>query len=139
MHTLNLSRNYLESYSDLEHLIYLKELSVVDVSNNMIEDPTVVDIFGAMENLKVLSLMGNPVIRKISAYRKTVTLRCVRYFARTPASIPNDYFSYRNYCRTWTTDRSSRGIGLVRKPGNEVGSRRKRPRGNDGYNENTRK
>lgn len=77
LHSLNLSNNHLETLDDLEHLELLSELSVLDLSNNHIADPLVVQIFSRMPNLRVLNLMGNPVIRKIPAYRKTMTLACV--------------------------------------------------------------
>lgn len=78
IHSLNLAHNYLETLEDVEHLEFLLELSVLDVSNNHIEDPLIVQVFSRMPNLRVLNLMGNPVIRKIPAYRKTLTLACVR-------------------------------------------------------------
>lgn len=77
IHSLNLAHNYLETLEDVEHLELLLELSVLDLSNNHIEDPLVVQVFARMPTLRVLNLMGNPVIRKIPAYRKTLTLACV--------------------------------------------------------------
>lgn len=71
-----MSKNYIETLDDLEHLIELKSVSVVDLSNNYIDDPLVVNIFADMPNLRVLCLMGNPVIRNIPQYRKTLILRC---------------------------------------------------------------
>ncbi|GLV38231.1 defective transmitter release [Carabus blaptoides fortunei] len=75
LHSLNLSKNYLESLEDLEHLALLKEVSVLDLSHNQIADPLVVEVLADMPELRVLNLMGNPVIRNIPAYRKTLTLR----------------------------------------------------------------
>ncbi|KAL0269269.1 UNVERIFIED_CONTAM: hypothetical protein PYX00_007068 [Menopon gallinae] len=76
LHTLNISHNRLQDFADLEHLKDCKELSCLDISHNWIEDPTVVDIFEAMQSLRVLYLTGNPVIRKIPSYRKSLTVRC---------------------------------------------------------------
>ncbi|CAG9767812.1 unnamed protein product [Ceutorhynchus assimilis] len=76
LHTLNLSNNYVESLEDLEHLEKLIEVSVLDLANNHIEEPLIVQILGNMPGLRVLNLMGNPVIRKIPAYRKTLILAC---------------------------------------------------------------
>ncbi|KAJ3650930.1 hypothetical protein Zmor_017005 [Zophobas morio] len=76
LHTLNLSHNYVETIDDLKHLAELLELSVLDLSNNHIDDPLVVEVLGKMPELRVLSLMGNPAIRKIPAYRKTMILAC---------------------------------------------------------------
>ncbi|KAK4878108.1 hypothetical protein RN001_010614 [Aquatica leii] len=91
LQTLNLGNNYIESVEELEHLIKLPEISVLDLSNNHIEDPLIVQIFSQMENLRVLCLNGNPVIRKIPAYRKTLTLACVqlRYLDDRPI-FPRD-------------------------------------------------
>ncbi|XP_044762832.1 dynein axonemal assembly factor 1 homolog isoform X2 [Coccinella septempunctata] len=76
LHTLNMSNNYVETLDDFEHLAELLELSVLDLSNNHIEDPLIVEVLNRMPNLRVLNLMGNPVLRRIPAYRKTLILSC---------------------------------------------------------------
>ncbi|XP_023023406.2 uncharacterized protein [Leptinotarsa decemlineata] len=76
LHTLNMSNNYVEKFEDFEHLAQLLELSVLDLSNNHIEDQLIVEVLSRMPGLRVLNLMGNPVIRKIPAYRKTMILSC---------------------------------------------------------------
>lgn len=73
-----MAHNYVEKLDDFEHLEKLLELSVLDLANNHIEDPLIVEVLGKMPGLRVLNLMGNPVIRKIPAYRKTLILACVR-------------------------------------------------------------
>lgn len=78
LHTLNLANNHVETLEELEHLEKLQELSVLDLSNNHIEDPLILEILTRMANLRVLTLTGNAVIRNIPAYRKTMTLACVR-------------------------------------------------------------
>ncbi|XP_063629965.1 dynein axonemal assembly factor 1 homolog [Cydia splendana] len=75
LHTLSIAHNMLSSVSDLEQLKFCNNLSVLDLSYNRIEDPLIVDVLEAMNILKVLVLTGNPVIRAIPAYRKTLTLR----------------------------------------------------------------
>lgn len=72
-----MSNNYVEKLEDFEHLAKLLELSVLDLSNNHIEDPLIVEVLGQMPELRVVNLMGNPVLRKIPAYRKTMILSCV--------------------------------------------------------------
>ncbi|CAH0696975.1 unnamed protein product [Spodoptera exigua] len=52
-----------------------ENLSVLDLSYNRLEDPLIVDVLADMVILKVLVLTGNPVVRNIPAYRKTLTLR----------------------------------------------------------------
>lgn len=74
-----MANNYVEKYEDFEHLTKLLELSVLDLSNNHIEDPLIVEVLGQMPELRVLNLMGNPVLRKIPAYRKTIILACVSF------------------------------------------------------------
>ncbi|XP_072379248.1 uncharacterized protein dtr isoform X2 [Diabrotica undecimpunctata] len=76
LHTLNMSHNFVEKLEDFEHLEKLLELSVLDLSNNHVDDPLIVEVVGRMPGLRVLNLMGNPVIRKIPAYRKTMILAC---------------------------------------------------------------
>ncbi|CAK1594772.1 unnamed protein product [Parnassius mnemosyne] len=75
LHTLSIAHNMLSTVADLEHLVSCKNLSVLDLSYNRLEDPIIVDILADMAILKVLVLTGNPVVRNIPAYRKTLTLR----------------------------------------------------------------
>ncbi|CAF4839271.1 unnamed protein product [Pieris macdunnoughi] len=75
LHTLSIGHNMLTTVDDLEHLRTCKNLSVVDLSYNRLEDPLIVDVLADMSILKVLVLTGNPVVRNIPAYRKTLTLR----------------------------------------------------------------
>ncbi|ENN81483.1 hypothetical protein YQE_02175, partial [Dendroctonus ponderosae] len=76
LHTLNLAHNYVEQLEDFEHLEKLAQLSVLDLSNNHVDDPLIVETLSRMPELRVLNLMGNPVLRKIPAYRKTLILGC---------------------------------------------------------------
>ena len=46
---------------------------VLSLNNNRIEDPSVVQIFYQMAQLRVLNLMGNPLCGKVRYYRKTLT------------------------------------------------------------------
>ncbi|XP_059045527.1 golgin subfamily A member 4 [Achroia grisella] len=75
LHTLSIAHNMLTSVDDLQHLRTCNNLSVLDLSYNRIEDPLIVDVLADMATLKVLVLTGNPVVRNIPAYRKTLTLR----------------------------------------------------------------
>jgi dynein assembly factor 1 len=45
---------------------------VLDLSQNNIEDPSVIETFKQMPNLKVLYLKGNPFVQKIPQYRRRV-------------------------------------------------------------------
>ncbi|KAH3864596.1 hypothetical protein DPMN_027617 [Dreissena polymorpha] len=75
LHNLQISHCRLSTVDDLAHLADCRELSCVDLSHNKITDPAIVDVFEKMENLRVLNLMGNEVIRNITNYRKTLILR----------------------------------------------------------------
>ncbi|XP_049880487.1 uncharacterized protein LOC126376975 [Pectinophora gossypiella] len=75
LHTLSIAHNMLSSVDDLEQLKYAMNLSVLDLSYNRLDDPLIVDVLADMNLLKVLVLTGNPVVRQIPAYRKTLTLR----------------------------------------------------------------
>ena len=74
--TLQIANNHLTTAEDICHLKECKYLSVVDLSNNRLNDPKIVEVLGEVENLRVLNLMGNPVIKNISNYRKTMILTC---------------------------------------------------------------
>lgn len=69
LHTLNLSRNKLRSVEDVEILSECGELTVLDLSYNGLDDPGVVGVLKRMPSLKVLTLMGNPIVRSTKDYR----------------------------------------------------------------------
>ncbi|XP_042563883.1 dynein axonemal assembly factor 1 [Clupea harengus] len=73
--TLQISHNALESASDLEHLSLCPSISVLDLSYNRLSDPKILTILAQMQNLRVLNLMGNEVIKNIPYYRKTLIVR----------------------------------------------------------------
>jgi len=73
--SLMISHNKLENYEDIEHLIDCDNLTSLDLSHNFIDDPRVIEVFENMKTLKVLNLIGNPVIKKIKDYRKVFTIR----------------------------------------------------------------
>lgn len=76
----------------LVHLVSCKSLSCLDISHNHIDDPTIlgvciitllnqfylffIKVLSEMVNLRVLYLFGNPVVKKIPNYRRTVTISC---------------------------------------------------------------
>ena len=45
---------------------------MLDISNNRIEEPEVLDILFQMRELAVLKMDGNPFVRKVQSYRKHV-------------------------------------------------------------------
>ncbi|KAH8244261.1 hypothetical protein KR026_004291 [Drosophila bipectinata] len=76
LNTLNIASNYLKDAESLSNLVQCKTLSVLDLSNNRIDDILIVKIFEQMPNLKVLVLQGNPVVSRLPQYRKTLILAC---------------------------------------------------------------
>uniref|UniRef100_A0A6P4F9S3 Dynein axonemal assembly factor 1 homolog n=1 Tax=Drosophila rhopaloa TaxID=1041015 RepID=A0A6P4F9S3_DRORH len=76
LNTLNISSNYLKDCESLSDLVQCKTLSVLDLSNNRIDDILIVKVFEQMPSLKVLVLQGNPVVSRLPQYRKTLILAC---------------------------------------------------------------
>ena len=64
----------IKGLEDLYGLLELgKEFSVLDISDNLIDDPKIVDeILTKFIDLRVIYLKGNDVVRKIPNYRKTL-------------------------------------------------------------------
>ncbi|VCW68601.1 unnamed protein product, partial [Gulo gulo] len=75
LNTLQMAHNHLETVEDIQHLKECLKLCVLDLSHNKLSDPEILSILESMPDLRVLNLMGNPVIRHITNYRKTVTVR----------------------------------------------------------------
>lgn len=80
LNTLNLSHNLLSSIEGLEDLIECKTLSVLDISNNRIDNVLIVNLLAKIPELRVLTLTGNPVVNEIPSYRKTLTIECVSFY-----------------------------------------------------------
>ncbi|CAM9194508.1 unnamed protein product [Ectocarpus fasciculatus] len=74
--TLLLANNYLETADDLRQVLQCPSIQTLDVQHNRINDPDVVDIVSAMHDLRVLYLQGNPVVKCIRHYRKTLVSKC---------------------------------------------------------------
>nr|XP_042900051.1 dynein axonemal assembly factor 1 homolog [Parasteatoda tepidariorum] len=67
---LQINNNKLRTSLDIEHLAKCLSLSAVDLSHNLIEDSSVLDIFAAMHSLRVLNMIGNPFLKHMKNYRK---------------------------------------------------------------------
>eukprot|EP00762_Andalucia_godoyi_P005747 ANDGO_06389.mRNA.1 Leucine-rich repeat-containing protein ODA7 len=71
--SLYLANNKIQTVDDVRQVLEVPSLSCLDLSKNKIEDPAVVfEVLVHMPNLKVLKLDGNPVVRKVPSYRKSV-------------------------------------------------------------------
>ena len=71
---LKRNRIGIKGIEDLQGLLELgKEIAVIDLSDNLIQDPKIVDeILTKFADLRVIYLKGNDVVRKIPNYRKTL-------------------------------------------------------------------
>jgi len=72
---LNLANNVLTTSQSIEHILKIPSLQTLDIQHNKVDDPAVVDILEQLPDLRVLYLMGNPVVKKIPHYRKTLIYR----------------------------------------------------------------
>ena len=73
---LNLAHNSLTSYESIQQVLEAPTIQTLDLQNNKINDPKVVDLFEKLEDLRVLYLQGNPVVKLIPYYRKTIISKC---------------------------------------------------------------
>ena len=75
---LYLARNRIgrNGLDDLRGLLDCPSVTTLDLQNNKIDDPLILDeILVNMPNLKVLYLQNNPCVNKIKQYRKTMIAR----------------------------------------------------------------
>ena len=74
---INLANNMLTDYDSVKDLLDVPGLQTIDVQGNKINDVKVIDdLFAQFEDLRVLYLQGNPVVKNIPYYRKTVISKC---------------------------------------------------------------
>ena len=69
LETLVCAHNKLSTCESVEHISAITTLQTLDLQNNNLEDPAVLDIFISLPHLKCLYLKGNPVVSKIPHYR----------------------------------------------------------------------
>jgi hypothetical protein len=76
----------IHGIEDLNGLRELQHISVVDISENRIEEPEVKDILQELTTMRVLYLQGNGCVRKIPHYRKTLinSIKELRYLDDKP-------------------------------------------------------
>ncbi|RNF27371.1 uncharacterized protein Tco025E_00369 [Trypanosoma conorhini] len=75
--SLNLAANYLAEVDDIVQLLCFKNLAVLDLSNNQLENgEAVLLIMERLPRLRSLRLSGNPLVRSLPRYRKMVLARC---------------------------------------------------------------
>ena len=74
--TLNLGHNKFKTAAGLAHLAEIPSLQTVDLQHNKIEGTEIVDILAQIPDLRVVYLMGNPCVKSIKNYRRTIVSRC---------------------------------------------------------------
>jgi dynein assembly factor 1 len=86
LHSLLLANNHLSSVDDVRHIQVCADLMTLDIQHNRIDDVGILDVLSGMPDLRVLYLMGNPVVKSIRYYRKTVIAACrqLRYLDDRP-------------------------------------------------------
>jgi dynein assembly factor 1 len=74
LQNLTLTRNYLSNFNSLEHLGQCSStLTAVDISDNKIEPDE--RLFDLLPQIKCIYLSGNPLVREIVHYRRTIVGR----------------------------------------------------------------
>lgn len=74
--TLIAQNNQLRTIEALAPLQQCSNLHTLDLQNNDIEDPAVIQHIYELPELRCLYLKGNPVVSKISNYRKSTISKC---------------------------------------------------------------
>lgn len=96
---LQLSHNSLTSAADIAALADLPSLTTLDLSDNRLEDgPAVLELVASLPSLAVLYLHGNPAVKGIPHYRRTLVARCrgLTYLDDRPV-FPEE----RERCEAW--------------------------------------
>eukprot|EP00347_Sterkiella_histriomuscorum_P004474 403360327 len=73
--SLDVSHNIISELEGFEQILTCPSLTSVDLSNNQIDcQEEIVPFFSQCQNLACLYLKGNPCVRKVSMYRKRLTV-----------------------------------------------------------------
>ncbi|CAN0221685.1 unnamed protein product, partial [Laminaria digitata] len=110
--TLLLANNHLETADDVRHVLQCPSIQTLDLQHNRINDPDVVDIVAVMPDLRVLYLQGNPVVKHIRHYRKTLVSKCaaLKYLDDRPV-----FDEERRRCSAWSAGLKEGGISRAQE------------------------
>ncbi|KAG0627936.1 hypothetical protein M758_2G239500 [Ceratodon purpureus] len=109
--SLNVSNNHLKTSESIDHLKKCINLKVLDLSKNNLEDGEhLLEVLKSLPSLSCLYLSGNPCLREIPNYRKTVisSLPGLKHLDHTPV-----FWSERIYADAWAKD-GDKGIEAAR-------------------------
>jgi hypothetical protein len=97
--TLTITHNRLRTADDIRGLLDCPSIRVVDMSHNKLEEPEAMEVFHAMEGIRVIMLVGNPMLRKITQYRKTTinTIKTLSYLDDRPI-FPKERVTAEAFC-----------------------------------------
>lgn len=105
LESLNLKRNRIGAggggLDDLKGLLDCPSITSLDLADNNIDDPAIVDeILVKLPNLRVVYCQNNPFVKKVNAYRKTLIskLKDLRYLDDRPV-FPEDRRRAEAYAR----------------------------------------
>ena len=86
--TLDLEGNRLKMATDIEQIVLCPSIKALNLANNQIDDQNILTILEKLTKLKFLRLDGNPVIRKIQNYRRTLIIKFpkLRYLDNCPVT-----------------------------------------------------
>ena len=98
LQTLMVGNNHLVSSEGCAALRTCKNVSTLDIQENRIEDPEILNVLADMPQLAVLYLQGNPCVKKIRHYRKHVVgkLKNLKYLDDRPV-----FDDERKRCDVW--------------------------------------
>jgi dynein assembly factor 1 len=96
---LQLSHNNLATAADIAEIGALTALTTLDLSDNRLEDASaVLELAASLPHLAVLYLHGNPAVKALPHYRRTLVARCkaLTYLDDRPV-FPEE----RERCEAW--------------------------------------
>lgn len=84
--SLNMAHNKIASSEGVAHVLEIPSLQTIDLQHNKIADAEIVDILEKIPDLRVVYLMGNPCVKAIKNYRRTIVSRCkkLKYLDERP-------------------------------------------------------